>query len=495
MDRKAITLHAEATRTRVRPGVRQAEREIAAHARERDVTAQRPLESHTHTALNALLAMAEALVQSPEATREDICPGAHQASSEEEGEFASTVMARRLADLTRCLLGFQYVSIVAVEPTTERLQPITSAGFTPEQERQWWASWERPFSLGERLDPFLAARLRTGKLGLIERTEQSQQWHPLFADVTSLLVPMRIGETLVGVLRLEDNAPNLEGTWLHETAVIEAVARLGALVLERERLVREREEARASELALRETQAEMDVFLGIAGHELKTPLTSLKLALQLGERRLRRLIQAEPERAQDLAPFQEQVVQVAHQTARLDRLVNDLLDVSRARVGRLDLHLEPSDLATIVGEAVEQQRQVNPTRAITFQFPADRRVPITADADRIGQAVTNYLTNALKYSAEERPVAVGLDMEAEQARVWVRDQGPGLPAEEQQLIWECFHRVKGIEVQSGSGVGLGLGLHICRMIIEQHRGQVGIKSAPGRGSMLWFTLPLDNQAT
>jgi signal transduction histidine kinase len=491
MDRKPKTFHGKVPLT----GVRQAERETAAHARERHVFKQRRIESHTHTALNALLAMAEALVQSPGEIREDICPGAPRASPGEEGEFAPTVMARRLAELTRCLLGFQYVSIVAVEPTTERLKPITGAGFTPEQERQWWASWERPFSLGERLDPFLAARLRSGKSGLIQRSEQSQQWHPLFADVTSLLVPMRIGETLVGVLRLEDNAPNLNGTRLHETAVIEAVAKLGALVLEHERLLREREEARASELALRETQTQMDIFLGIAGHELKTPLTSLKLALQLGERRLRRLIQAEPDRAEDLAPFQEQVVQAAHEVVRLDRLVNDLLDVSRARVGRLDLHPEPADLATIVGEAVEQQRQANPTRTITFQYPADRRDTVTADADRIGQVVTNYLTNALKYSAEERPVAVGLDVEAEQARVWVRDQGPGLPADEHDLIWELFHRVKGIEVQSGSGVGLGLGLHICRMIIERHRGQVGIQSAPGQGSTLWFTLPLDNQTT
>jgi PAS domain S-box-containing protein len=460
----------------------------------RDVTEQRRLESHTHMALNALLAMAEALVQSPGEIREPPCPGARRASSEEEGDFAPTVMARRLAELTRCLLGFQYVSIVAVEPTTERLTPITGVGFTPEQERQWWASWEGPFSLGERLDPFLAARLRSGKSGLIERSEQSQRWHPLFAHVTSLLVPMRIGETLVGVLRLEDNAPNLDSTRRHETAVIEAVARLGALVLERERLLREREEARASELAVRETQTQMEIFLGIAGHELKTPLTSLKLALQLGERRLQRLVEAKPGRAEDLAPFQEQVAQVAHQAIRLDRLVNDLLDVSRARAGRLDLHLEPADLAAIVGEAVEQQRQANPARTLTFQFSADRRVLITADADRIGQVVTNYLTNALKFSAEECPVAVGMDLEAEQARVWVRDQGPGLPADEQERIWECFHRVKGIEVLSGSGVGLGLGLHICRMIIERHQGQVGIQSAPGQGSTLWFSLPLGDSS-
>ena len=456
----------------------------------RDVT-QRRLEQQTHVTLDALLAMAEALVQAPGATGATPSSGAPRASS--EADPALPVVARRLADLTRRVLGFQYVSIVAVDPTTERLTPITVAGFSPEQEQQWWASWGRPFRLDERLSPSLAARLRTGKPELIESTQQAHRWHSLFAEMTSLLVPMHMGDTLVGVLRLEGHRLHPAGTRQQETALTKAVARLGALVLERERLLLERTEARASELALRETQAQMETFLGIAGHELKTPLTSLKLALQLIERRLRRLLQQEPDRAQDLATFQDQVALAEHQAVRLDRLVNDLLDVSRARVDRLDLHPVPADLAALVGEAVLEQRQANPSRLLAFQSPADWRVPILADADRIEQVVTNYLTNALKYSPEDCPVAVGLDVEEEHVRVWVRDQGPGLLVEEQERIWEPFHRVQGIEVQSGSGVGLGLGLHICRTIIERHQGQVGVESAPGKGSTFWFTLPLSGQ--
>jgi K+-sensing histidine kinase KdpD len=103
---------------------------------------------------------------------------------------------------------------------------------------------------------------------------------------------------------------------------------------------------------------------------------------------------------------------------------------------------------------------------------------------------TNYLTNALKYSPADRPVAVGITVSDREARVWVRDEGSGLPAEEQTQIWERFHRAREIVVQSGSGIGLGLGLYICRTIIERHQGRVGVESAPGRGSTFWFTVPL-----
>jgi signal transduction histidine kinase len=86
-------------------------------------------------------------------------------------------------------------------------------------------------------------------------------------------------------------------------------------------------------------------------------------------------------------------------------------------------------------------------------------------------------------------VEVGLGVEAQQVRVWVRDGGPGIPLAEQERIWERFHRVPGIEVQSGSHIGLGLGLSICREIIERRHGLVGVQSTPGEGATFWFTLP------
>src|SRR5258706_14235179 len=95
-------------------------------------------------------------------------------------------------------------------------------------------------------------------------------------------------------------------------------------------------------------------------------------------------------------------------------------------------------------------------------------VPVRADPLRIRQVVTNYLTNALKYSKESQPVAVGLEVAGAVARVAVRDQGPGVPASEQEHIWERFYRVEGIAVRRCSGVGLGTGVHISKAFVQRH---------------------------
>jgi signal transduction histidine kinase len=119
---------------------------------------------------------------------------------------------------------------------------------------------------------------------------------------------------------------------------------------------------------------------------------------------------------------------------------------------------------------------------------------VQADAARIGQVVTNYLSNALKYSSEEQPVSVGLDVAGTRARVWVRDEGPGVAPEERARIWERFYRTARVEHRHGSSVGLGLGLYISRTIIVQHGGEVGVESGPGAGATFWFALPLEERA-
>ncbi len=238
-----------------------------------------------------------------------------------------------------------------------------------------------------------------------------------------------------------------------------------------------------------------DEFLGIAGHEMRTPLTSIMGNLQVTQRRLRRMSGREDAGAagtggdRGLTEAASLLERATTQVRRLSRLIDDLLDVSRIESGRLALRLERCDLAPIVGEIVHEQRDLAPTRSILLEAP-DRAVYATVDAQRIGQVVTNYLTNALRYSASERPVTVGVDVEGEVARVWVRDTGPGLDAADRERVWDRFYRVEGIGRQHGSSVGLGLGLHISRTIVQQHEGQVGVESSPGAGATFWFTLPI-----
>jgi signal transduction histidine kinase len=272
------------------------------------------------------------------------------------------------------------------------------------------------------------------------------------------------------------------------------LGRQGVAYLEQGRLRDEREAARAKEQALCEATRQMETFLGLASHELRTPLTSISLHQQLMWRRLQRLkpqeAQSPPDVVRALHAFEAHLRGAEEQLQRQGRFISELLDVSRLRCGHLELHVDLADLWAIVRAAVEEQRRVWPERAILLCLPAEERVPIAADAVRIGQVVMQYLTNALRYSGEDLPVETGVQVAAQRAEVWVRDQGPGLAPGEQARIWECFHRAPGVQVQSGSGVGLGIGLYLSKMIIERHGGQVGVRSAGGAGATFWFTLPL-----
>jgi len=246
--------------------------------------------------------------------------------------------------------------------------------------------------------------------------------------------------------------------------------------------------------ARKELERQKDLFLGMTSHELKTPLAALRRTLQLVERRLKRVAATPDPVPQEWSAFaqglrkhlEDGMRQIDVQT----RLINDLLDISRITSNTLKLSPQRCDLGRLVRDTVADVRVIAPDRSLELALSEDSEVFVLVDRDRISQVLTNYMTNALRYSPSDQPVQIGMAVEGKAARVWVRDRGPGLEAQARQEIWQPFHQVKGIPVQSGSGKGLGLGLYICQTLIAEHQGAVEVESAPGEGSTFWFTLPI-----
>jgi PAS domain S-box-containing protein len=250
------------------------------------------------------------------------------------------------------------------------------------------------------------------------------------------------------------------------------------------------EEARIRAQAAVDANQRMEQFLATASHDLRTPLTAALGRVQLAQMHLQQW-ESTTVAGSVSTTLEYNLMHAEQAVRRLSRLVDRLFDLAQLQAGQqLDLQLATLDLATLVRDAVAAQRVASPLRRIRLRLPVDQSVPVVADADRLGQVITNYLSNALKYSPNDRPVTVQLRMATTTTTVAVRDAGPGIPADEQARVWDLHHRVPGVEVQEGMGRGLGLGLHISRAIIEQHGGRVGVHSLVGKGSTFWFTLPL-----
>ncbi len=442
-----------------------------------DITERQRLEQQTREALQALLCMAELLVQPP--------------SQMEEQQ--PLLVGQRLAELACSLLRCSAATIITLDPAAPGMQVLATVGYTSAQEEHLHAmisAWSEKVP-----DPSHMSRLMAGESLMLDVTRPPYQEYAARFEVSQVVVaPMRLRGYLIGVVVFHPNKQEQTFTQ-QQIALAGATAQLVGLVIERERLLREREEARARALALHEANRQMDTFLSMASHELRTPLASMKLSIQLLQRRLERAC-SQPQAADGnlppiLAALQELLAPAERQAIRLERLIKDLLDASRIKEGKLELRLRRADLNTIAREVVAEQRALAPGRAIRLQTATDQALWVQVDDDLIRQAMTNYLANALKYSPETAPVLVGLEQTTSQARVWVRDQGPGIAPADQARIWERFQRVSGIQEQSGAVGGLGLGLYVTKMLIERHQGQVGMSSAPGEGTTFWFTLPLD----
>jgi signal transduction histidine kinase len=230
-------------------------------------------------------------------------------------------------------------------------------------------------------------------------------------------------------------------------------------------------------------------FLRMVSHELRTPLTAILGLIELSLRDIKRRPTSLPTEAEELLGQIEQKLRLACGQVDIEtRLVGDLLEVSQLEMHQFTLSLQQVNLVSIIQKTIASHQAVH-TRDIELVLPPVEVVPVITDADRIGQVLTNYLTNAFKFAPADQVIVVQMEVEESSARVAVRDQGPGLTPEQQRRVWEQFYQVATPDPERVNR-GLGLGLAIAKAIIEQHQGQVGVESTPGQGATFWFSLPL-----
>jgi PAS domain S-box-containing protein len=287
------------------------------------------------------------------------------------------------------------------------------------------------------------------------------------------VTPLRVRGEVLGlyVLYPEPGRPAYSEA---ELALIEEVSQRGGLAIDAARLYRHSREA---------TQAREE-FLSIASHELKTPLTSLKLHLQSVEREA---LRSRP------APDSARITRLLHladrQLNRLREHIDNLLDVSRILTGRMELSFGDVELSEVVGDVFAGLDEELSRGRIPIRFEQDGPIHARWDRPRIEQVVANLVGNAIKYG-EQRPVLVSARARDDRVRLVVQDQGPGIAPKDRERIFQVFERaVRGTNIS-----GFGLGLYVTRQIVRAHGGSIQVEDTPGGGTTFVVELPVDPES-
>ncbi len=261
----------------------------------------------------------------------------------------------------------------------------------------------------------------------------------------------------------------------------ELLHRIIRYAIERKKAEHEREKLLSEQIATRQMEQRRTEFIGMVVHELKTPLTSLKGFAQLLSMRFAR------------EPRDEQAAQLSKridaQVKKLTDLVDDFLDVTRISGGKLQFREDYFSFDELVEEIVQELQLLNGHQEIRCVGETNKQV--WGDRLRIGQVITNLVSNAMKYAPSSKSIVLQSSADADRLRFCVQDFGPGLPQELHVKIFDPFYRV---ERNDGRATpGLGLGLYIAAEIIKRQQGQIWIESEEGKGATFCFTLPLDRE--
>jgi signal transduction histidine kinase len=247
--------------------------------------------------------------------------------------------------------------------------------------------------------------------------------------------------------------------------------------VERERLLVQEKLANDK---LRELDVMKDEFVALVSHELRTPLTTITGYTEL----------VLDGTAGELNDEQRMMLTaVDRSSARLFRLINDLLFVAQVNAGKLSVALEDVDLAAVARESIEDARPRAAAAGVSLEFESTSTPTVKADWVRLGQVFDNLISNAIKFTPAGGRVGLTIAMVGAEAIVVVTDSGMGMSAEDQQRLFTRFFRTKA----AGKIQGTGLGLSITKAIVDAHNGSISVESQIGSGTSFTFTVPTSNE--
>jgi PAS domain S-box-containing protein len=358
----------------------------------------------------------------------------------------------------------------------EQVRRAEVAHRTPEKEalaaglRVLPIDMRQPFLASEvlkRREPLLVPHLTEAQLASMSQGAEHLRLLQALQPRSLVGVPLVAGERPLGALVFISS----ESGRVYDGADVEfarGLARLAGLAVENARLY---------QAARRATQAR-DEVLGIVAHDLRSPLNSIVVGVQTLQRQGASRAEAASEQNQ------EKLEKILSSARRMNRLIEDLLDVARMEAGKLSLSPAPQHTESLLREAVEAAQPLAGEVQLLLEEPGVLP-PVLADRDRLLQVFSNLLGNALKFTPRGGQVRVGARAEGEQVCFYVRDTGPGLTPEALAHIFDRFWQLDRKDRR-----GAGLGLSIVKGLVEAHGGCLRVESEPGHGSTFFFTVPV-----